>query len=66
MFDWFRRTKGSLQDRRRPYCSFCQKSYLIAGPLAAGHGETYICRDCVRLCGTIIDRAERQESVARN
>jgi ATP-dependent protease Clp ATPase subunit len=65
MFKLFHSAKAPKQ--HTPCCSFCQKTYLDAGPLVEGHGDTYICRDCIRLCGEMMDREiMRQESAIKN
>ncbi|MCK4840889.1 MAG: ATP-dependent Clp protease ATP-binding subunit ClpX, partial [Methylococcales bacterium] len=51
--------KGSKDDQKLLYCSFCGKSQdevkkLIAGP------SVYVCDECVELCNDII-RDELQE-----
>jgi hypothetical protein len=47
---------------RHAYCSFCRRSYQDVGPLVEGPDNVYICEECIRLCGTIID----QEKVRRS
>ena len=46
--------------RKNAYCSFCRKSYRDVGPLVEGPGESYICGQCVELCGSILEQEKRR------
>jgi ClpX C4-type zinc finger len=53
---------GTGGPKKNAYCSFCRKSYRDIGPLVEGHGDAYICGECIELCQAIID----QEKVRRS
>lgn len=48
------------------FCSFCRKSYKDVGPLVEGPDEVYICRECVRLCDSILDQEEQRRAGGGN
>ena len=41
-------------------CSFCHKSYDAVGPLVAGPGDVFICKECIELCYSYIKEEERE------
>lgn len=42
------------------YCSFCGKSHYDAFRMIAGPHDVFICDECARLCGEILDEAEAE------
>jgi len=46
------------------YCYFCRRSHNEVGPLAEGPDQVYICYECVRLCGAVIEEECRRRNVA--
>ena len=55
-------TTGSQQpvEGRDVDCSFCRKSYRVAGPLVEGPGEVFICGECVELSQSILNQEKRR------
>ncbi len=43
------------QSRPDAYCSFCRRNHRDVGPLAEGPDQVYICYECIRLCGQLIE-----------
>ena len=53
---------GKKEDNDQFFCSFCGKNQkevtkLIAGP------SVYICNECIKLCGEIIEDEEKEKQV---
>lgn len=40
-------------------CSFCYRSYSVAGPFAEGPNNVLICGQCVADCGELIARESK-------
>ena len=53
------------KDNDQFFCSFCGKNQkevkkLIAGP------SVYICNECIKLCGEIVDDEEKEKQAEKN
>lgn len=55
--EWKRRA----DERQGIHCSFCGKYQDDAEHIIAGPNEIYICDECARLCGDVLDEAEANE-----
>ena len=53
---------GQGTDPEKCYCSFCNKSQDDVSKLIAGPSSVYICDECARLCGEILDEVEAEEA----
>lgn len=62
-FPWLH---GEAPAKRNACCSFCRKSYKDVGPLVEGPDDVFICRECVRLCDSILDQEEQRRAGGGN
>lgn len=53
--------KRKVDKREGIHCSFCGKHQDDAERIIAGPNETYICDECARLCGSILDELKSEE-----
>ncbi|MCD8201412.1 MAG: ATP-dependent Clp protease ATP-binding subunit ClpX [Clostridia bacterium] len=50
-----------MKDKDEIFCSFCGKSEDMVQRLFPGHDGTYICDECVRICGDMMSLRETRE-----
>ena len=53
MDDQLPQTPATVVARYPGWCSFCRKSYQVAGPLVEGPDNVYICYKCLKLCEAV-------------
>lgn len=63
---YFPSLHGHALAKRDALCSFCRNSYKDVGPLVEGPDDVFICRECVRLCDSILNQEEQRRAGGGN
>ena len=58
------RSQRNVGDRKKHICcSFCRKSFSVAGPFVAGHDDAYICGECIERGRLMLENDRRRRAL---